>query len=1533
MKKIRSLKLLILIPIILIALFAIINPTTHIAPVHSETAQAFEFKDLFDTNQDAGLSFKQYGGQLSELNTAGYDSSLTTSTDLKEFVIRIVNYALGFLGLIAVLVVIYGGVLYVTSGGDEDKTTTGRKAITYAVIGLIIVMGSFAFVNTIIAGTTSTQTSITATTTVTGGRTGTGFNSSAQEVRALAIDVYSGFANLAQTTQEFKNIQNDAGKSTLDPAKFPQKSEILNYLTSVKAKVSNLRSSLTEFSKAYVEVKSLEREIEAQIDQVKTFNQKSYVKLNSNGSVTYCDTDKSQSTTDVIFGVNPCEGMPQYYKGLYEFWGPVTEIRASWEAGNYLIPVLEMIKQDYLNILGNSFYRLQEIYTEFEAYDSLKDGATAYKQMKNAYGFEKVVVKNLAGDVNVEQSSGDNLYRKISEWKLGTIDEDPTADANYYLELGLAAQSKLFTELNNLIFVEARLSANVIEGSAPLTVIFDALATADPAGGSLQKENIIWDLGGEMTLAQLMSENDFTRLYPSTNVQCDLETLSPQEIIAKEQKVGATTQRCVFHKPGTYQAAIKIKSNEPGNYAPGISILTIKVNPPTTKIDLKMTPSGAETVTIMKYNTDDTLEVNKRNVSVTLDQASSGISFDASGTYAEQYKWEFGNGDVRDYTGSPTTTTFFDKAGKYEIVLEVLNKLSMVDRKIFTLEISDLSARINDKVGNHALINTPITFDASGSRSDSGGIRSYKWEVVPSAGQSVPEDLGIVVKDGKDLKKFVHEFKYPLSYDVRLTITDQNNNISTDIIEGFSVTSQKPIAQFTYEAPYSSAPSTLYFKGDLSFDPDGKQEYLDFTWNIEADENKYQFLDNTTAGSKNPVIKFLEKGDYKVTLKVEDFLTVTNNEESDEISKLISIDNILDLSWGKDEAVAALLDENGEAEVTFTLNSDNAVAYEIDFGDGEIENGSIDSYISITHKYTKKGKFEVLATAYNAEDEDNSIKKKIFIGDGDSPVAKINLYVNDVQIFDLTEPVQVSKKDIVKFDASDSKNVDGTGRKLLYSWNFGDTNRSSSKEANHTYKELSPVDPGYITAILTVTDKDDPSLNSQDEVKIDVRNLAPKFSSIQGIPRGERGDLTTPVTVLMKVFGATDPDGRITQYRWWYYNVNEPDNQLGVQITTSDTAQLVIGTNGTEGENITYAFGLEVMDSDNLKYNSEELYGMTLAPSVTVVNGPNELPTAKFNVSSTKVFAGDPVTFTSSSNDPDGQIVAYIWDIEGDGFYNNEPTDKSTIEYTYSEKNLLGYNVKLKIRDDKGGESISPAVRIYIDSNSQPPKAAFTTVEVPGGDGKVIQFKNNSTADEEAGTTIVKNYWDMDIAVDSDGDGFTDNDIDSEAKDPSHLYLEHGLYNVRLVVTDSQGATSEVIKEIVVGAITSVGEPKDVINPDPNADPNTDPVPNISPVKAVLSVIPAPRLDGNVYLPGEFGQVKFDFTKSLGVINFYVIDKNINFDTDGNGIPNDDWDFVTDKPGTWTTNYSKTYGNIQAQLTVMTDETNYNSVSQKIIFE
>jgi len=71
--------------------------------------------------------------------------------DFKGSILNITNWLLGFVTAIAVLVIVWGGINYLTSAGDEEKAKTGKKTLSYALLGLVVIGIAYALVNVIVA--------------------------------------------------------------------------------------------------------------------------------------------------------------------------------------------------------------------------------------------------------------------------------------------------------------------------------------------------------------------------------------------------------------------------------------------------------------------------------------------------------------------------------------------------------------------------------------------------------------------------------------------------------------------------------------------------------------------------------------------------------------------------------------------------------------------------------------------------------------------------------------------------------------------------------------------------------------------------------------------------------------------------------------------------------------------------------------------------------------------------------------------------------------------------------------------------------------------------------------------------------------------------------------------------------------------------------------------------------------------------------------------------------------------------------------
>jgi hypothetical protein len=147
----------------LIGGFAMLSLTLVVAPAPASALVADDCRNLGcaagdeicvldkDTNgwlckdvKGAGL---QYGiGTESKFTNIG----LGKDDDLKGTIADIINIVLGFLGIVAVIIILAGGFKWMTAAGNEDKVAEARQMITGGIIGLVIVFAAWAIASFVV---------------------------------------------------------------------------------------------------------------------------------------------------------------------------------------------------------------------------------------------------------------------------------------------------------------------------------------------------------------------------------------------------------------------------------------------------------------------------------------------------------------------------------------------------------------------------------------------------------------------------------------------------------------------------------------------------------------------------------------------------------------------------------------------------------------------------------------------------------------------------------------------------------------------------------------------------------------------------------------------------------------------------------------------------------------------------------------------------------------------------------------------------------------------------------------------------------------------------------------------------------------------------------------------------------------------------------------------------------------------------------------------------------------------------------------
>jgi len=146
---------------------------------------------------------------------------------------------------------------------------------------------------------------------------------------------------------------------------------------------------------------------------------------------------------------------------------------------------------------------------------------------------------------------------------------------------------------------------------------------------------------------------------------------------------------------------------------------------------------------------------------------------------------------------------------------------------------------------NQGTPSTLFQFDAGGSIDSDGTIAGYRWELSDgTTGRGV---------------KFQHQFSQQGTYDVTLTVTDNEGGVSIATGKIEVGTNKPPVASFIM-TPASGTNLTIFsFDGTSSSDPDGS-----------VDGYRWEFGDGATENGPVVTHKYRDAGEYRVELYVRD---------------------------------------------------------------------------------------------------------------------------------------------------------------------------------------------------------------------------------------------------------------------------------------------------------------------------------------------------------------------------------------------------------------------------------------------------------------------------------------------------------------------------------------------------------------------------------------------------------------------------------------------------------------------------------------
>lgn len=69
------------------------------------------------------------------------------TTSIPELIGTVITALLGIVGSLSLIMFIYGGFLWIMSGGNEDNVKKGKETLKWAIMGIVVVFASYGILN------------------------------------------------------------------------------------------------------------------------------------------------------------------------------------------------------------------------------------------------------------------------------------------------------------------------------------------------------------------------------------------------------------------------------------------------------------------------------------------------------------------------------------------------------------------------------------------------------------------------------------------------------------------------------------------------------------------------------------------------------------------------------------------------------------------------------------------------------------------------------------------------------------------------------------------------------------------------------------------------------------------------------------------------------------------------------------------------------------------------------------------------------------------------------------------------------------------------------------------------------------------------------------------------------------------------------------------------------------------------------------------------------------------------------------------
>jgi PKD repeat protein len=387
---------------------------------------------------------------------------------------------------------------------------------------------------------------------------------------------------------------------------------------------------------------------------------------------------------------------------------------------------------------------------------------------------------------------------------------------------------------------------------------------------------------------------------------------------------------------------------------------------------------------------------------------------------------------------------------------------------------------------------------------------------------------------------------------------------------------------------------------------------------------------------------------------------------------------------------------------------------------------------SVDHRYDKAGTYKVTLKVTDSRKRTATATQTITVRTNQAPVAVMSLNSQNLTV-----------GDTLKGDASRSSDPDG--RIVKYEWDLNGDGQWAEDGKTHSFEF---GDPGDYNVGLRVTD--DSGNVTETHLPVHVADLPDPVANMAC-------DTTTVLAGHSVHCWADDSASPVKIVRHgWDLDGDGADDKTGRDIrVTFDKA-------GPE------TIRMRAYDQNGRSADATVAITVTDNPPTAALSGPSTVGLGK-----TATFDG------TGSDDVDGDIVSWQWDLDGDGTYESSGARPS---FVYRAPGT--YTVKLRVTDDDGGQATATSTIRVTDQAPTPvitlPPSSTRHVNTD------LQFDATSSTDPDS--DIATYEWDF------NNDGV----YETTGARPTWRYTTTGRKTIRLRVTDVWGVSATVTSTSLV---------------------------------------------------------------------------------------------------------------------------------------